>query len=1258
MSEHKQQTFREHVINRAFYGGSAMISENEIYVMNVENNKFVKKTLAYGKALDNNIDEVKVNAIDHYYRCINEPAKNGGPVTYIKFNLDKETGVISITNDGPGIPVIKDWPGKTIEGYLPQAIISEERSGSNFNDKADPDRITGGLNGLGIKVTNAGSKKFEVETVDVIRNLYYKQVCCDRMAVVEAPLVVNISSASEMRNNKLTKAKTHAHTTIKWLPDYDNLCKASRFESSRGWYVDNKDTVEHIVKLMAYQTATFISCINYRYNKDRKIEHSKKAGVYFNNQLIRIKDLKAFMNMFNLENTHTITFETNADSPKIQFPWYVGIGLVSELSIDKTKPNLELMSLVNGINVDRGGSHVNIMTKSIITEMNKFTKAPISEAIFNKVFCYFDCKQFPFREIDFDAQTKDKIKIGRTDYHKIEKLYAVSPKDARKIYNLADKQINWLIESKEYKDQVAKSKRTRKAPIRKYDKAEKSGGAESYKCGLFIPEGDSACTTIRNIIKHKDTPINKAYYGTYNIQGVPINALKNVDIIENPDTNQKITKAKMKLQDNIAIQGLMAAIGLEYQCNYKINTNEGDAQFKKLNYGFIVMGTDQDLDGIGHICSLVLVYLMTFWPDLIKRRFFRRFATPIMRVYGGSSVWNFYSQKEYDDWIDSKYKKGLPSGYKTEYYKGLGGHTKEEVLDMGINFNDNIFIITWDDLADKTMNIMYGHDTDGRKQLLSTPVQDTYPDDVWNTQLIDVTTHFKVESKEFQLYNMRRKLKSGIDGMIPTQRKSLCGGRKMFGNTKVSKAKVFQVSGYIAKEMHYSHGDSSMNGVIVKQAQSYVGTNNIPAFVSLSIGFGDRVNGRDANAGPRYIDTKYNAKVMDLIFPKADDWLLEYVFEDGVKCEPKYYVPIIPMAILESETTTGTGWKIDVWARDFDVVIQNIKNLINGVKLIDMECRVWTRSSKMKCKKVNNIETCYGSYTYNKKDNTLIIDELPLRVWSYQYTCYLLGIDARNGLTERKDENGEMKSIPKKPYIKKVKDDTANYVNDIKIQLQPGAYEKIIKEYGNDSSTPIEHFLNLRRFMHQNLNMIDTTNYIREFASYEEVLKNWFPIRKQLYIDRIERSVLLLEYKIKFHENVLRFILMDSEKNKKVNIDKDFSDAERDNILSKNKFIKFNKSVLMNPGYLKSSELYDAIFVINAAYDYISDITIREKSKVSIEKLKNKLEDMKAEYARLQKLSWKSLWIDEIDKLVPVVKEGLKTDWMFGHKKHVFKRAK
>lgn len=702
----------------------------------------------------------------------------------------------------------------------------------------------------------------------------------------------------------------------------------------------------------------------------------------------------------------------------------------------------------------------------------------------------------------------------------------------------------------------------------------------------------------------------------------------------------------------------MRAIGLDYACKYDL-TSDGNKEFSKLHCGYALLSTDQDLDGIGQICSLVIVFIMCFWPSLVKRGFIKRFATPLVRVYcPDGTVEEFYSTEEFERWADEHWGNvdTPPTGYKVKYYKGIGSHTKEEKQNMGLNITDNIYTITYDDTCEALMHAMYGEDTSQRKILLTTPVADKYPDDVWEKHQISLSTHFKVESKEFQLMNMRRKLRSCIDGLIPTQRKALCGGRRMFGGN-LAEAKVFQVGAYVAKEMHYGQGDSSMNGVIMKLAQNFEGACNAPLFVAVSDGFGDNVMGREKTGGARYLDTKYNKKLMDIMYPREDDWLLEYVREDRTKCEPLYYIPIMPMAILESENTTGTGWKIDLCGRDFTWTLGEVRRMIDGFPALSLVGHPWMRSKGLSVRMEGGSEVSYGDYRYVVAENMIHVTQLPYRVWSYPWTCSHLGIDPNTGNDERLDpETNELYKLEKTPHIIKIKDDTNNGENDIKVYLKPNTYELILEEYGSPLVDPIEHFLGLRSVMITNINMIDDTNYVHEFSDYNEVLNYWFPRRRDLYIARLERSRLLLEYQLKFYKEIHRFIIMDSTK--AINIDKDFEDDVRDSILEQAGFVRFNKKVILSPGFLRVDQLHAAVFVHGASYDYISNITKGDQSKKAIALLEKKLSDMELEFLELNTMTWQKLWLTELEKLEKILKLGLETNWQYDHKKFVFVNSK
>lgn len=122
--------------------------------------------------------------------------------------------------------------------------------------------------------------------------------------------------------------------------------------------------------------------------------------------------------------------------------------------------------------------------------------------------------------------------------------------------------------------------------------------------------------------------------------------------------------------------------------------------------------------------------------------------------------------------------------------------------------------------------------------------------------------------------------------------------------------KVAQLSGYVSEQTGYHHGEVSLHGTIVNMAQNFVGSNNIPLLVPNGQ-FGTRhLGGKDA-ASARYIFT-YLSEITRELFHPADDPLLTYKDEDGLSVEPEWYVPIIPLVLVNGAQGIGTGFSTDI----------------------------------------------------------------------------------------------------------------------------------------------------------------------------------------------------------------------------------------------------------------------------------------------------------------------------------------------------------
>ena len=205
MSKTVEETFvkktqLEHIIDLPdTYIGSVEKTELETWVLDENNENMIFKSISYIPGLYKIFDEVLVNAIDQHVRIEND--KNfKNKVTTIKVNFDVEQNIISVYNNGEGIPIVEH---KDHNVWVPELIFGHLLTSSNY-DKNEK-KITGGKNGYGSKLANIFSTRFVIETVDAERKLKYIQVFEKNMTIKEKPII--------------TKCSEKPYTKIDFSPD-------------------------------------------------------------------------------------------------------------------------------------------------------------------------------------------------------------------------------------------------------------------------------------------------------------------------------------------------------------------------------------------------------------------------------------------------------------------------------------------------------------------------------------------------------------------------------------------------------------------------------------------------------------------------------------------------------------------------------------------------------------------------------------------------------------------------------------------------------------------------------------------------------------------------------------------------------------------------------------------------------------------------------------------------------------------------------
>jgi DNA topoisomerase II len=116
----------------------------------------------------------------------------------------------------------------------------------------------------------------------------------------------------------------------------------------------------------------------------------------------------------------------------------------------------------------------------------------------------------------------------------------------------------------------------------------------------------------------------------------------------------------------------------------------------------------------------------------------------------------------------------------------------------------------------------------------------------------------------------------------------------------------------------------------VNLAQNFVGSNNINLLMPNGQ-FGTRIAGGKDAASARYIFTQLSP-VARHIFNEHDDTVLNFLEEEGQSIEPDYYLPIIPLALVNGADGIGTGWSTAIPMYNPKEIIKNLRNIMRNIE--------------------------------------------------------------------------------------------------------------------------------------------------------------------------------------------------------------------------------------------------------------------------------------------------------------------------------------
>ncbi|AQK73827.1 DNA topoisomerase 2, partial [Zea mays] len=749
-----------------------------------------------------------------------------------------------------------------------------------------------------------------------------------------------------------------------------------------------------------------------------------------------------------------------------------------EVCVSQSEGQFQQVSFVNRIATIRGGSHVDYVTNQIANHVVAIVNKKNKNANMKLHNVKSHLWVFVNALIDnpaFDSQTKETLTTRQGSFGSKCELSSDFLKKVEKS-GVIENVLSWadFKLSKELK-KTDGSKKSRISGIPKLEDANEAGGKDSDKCTLILTEGDSAKALAMSGI----AVVGRDYYGVFPLRGKLLNVR---------EANHK------QIMDNAEIQHIKQILGLQHGKQYEST--------KGLRYGHLMIMTDQDHDG-SHIKGLLINFIHSFWPSLLKvPSFLVEFITPIIKATRGQTTKSFYTMPEYEEW--RKNLGASASSWTIKYYKGLGTSTAKE----GRKY--------FEDIIDHKKDFVWVDDQDGnhielafskkriadRKQWLTNFQPGTYIDQ--REKQVKYSDFINKELILFSMADLQRSIPSMVDGLKPGQRKILfCSFKRNF----VKEAKVAQFSGYVSEHSAYHHGEQSLASTIIGMAQNFVGSNNIN-LMSPNGQFGTRAQGGKDAASPRYIFTKLS-NITRSIFPKDDDILLNYLNEDGQSIEPTWYMPILPMVLVNGSEGIGTGWSTYIPNYNPRDIVANVRRLLNEESTVPMH--PWYRGFKGSIEKTVNTKVAGSTYTVTGiievvDNTTLRITELPIRRWTQDYKDFLesLAPDPKN-----------------KDKVTFIEDVTSQGDNeDVYIQLKLSeANVNVAKEEGL-----VKKFKLTTTIGTTNMHLFDSDGKIRKYDTPEQILEEFFQLRLEFYCKRKEALLKNIKLDLKKLENKVRFI--------------------------------------------------------------------------------------------------------------------------------------
>jgi len=434
---------------------------------------------------------------------------------------------------------------------------------------------------------------------------------------------------------------------------------------------------------------------------------------------------------------------------------------------------------------------------------------------------------------------------------------------------------------------------------------------------------------------------------------------------------------------------------------------------------------------------------------------------------------------------------------------------------------------------------------------------------------IKLTDFFGTDYVDFSSYDNLRKISSLVDGQKNASRKILY---TILEKNVKDKIKVSQLGSKISEFSEYLHG--SLDNVVINMAKSFPGTNNI-ALLESHGNFGTRFS-PDASA-PRYIYANGSKEFFEY-FKKEDMQILKQQEFEGNLIEPRFYVPTIPILLVNGSEGVSSGFAQKILPRNPMTIKSYLKAVLNNKKVPKL-IPYYNGFNGTITHGINPGQWYINGTVKKLGVNKVLITELPI---GYDLMGYLKVLD----------------SLEDKKLIRSYKDKSEDDIFKFEVSIN----SKLLASWSNEELLSV---LKLTKTVTENYTVLDENNKIKVFDSAEEIIDAFIKVKLQ-YLDlRKTNQVSVLTESIKLDYSKYLFIKNIVQETLKIN---------------KRKKINIIQDLNKLPDIIKKDN----------SYDYLLNMNILSLTEERMQKLEADIKSTKTELTKLSNTNIKSMWLAEL----------------------------